>query len=182
MNTKKIFKTIKYSPLTKSKAHILVPFIDNEHSQLYKEFKSFNTGITLKSDTKSNDIAYSVCSGVVLCIDNYNQFYVSVTVQYDASTCVKYVGLKSTELRPNTAVQKGDIIGKYISNFMFEYFTVSKPESDEDILIWQRKILFNYYYLQNPEKLVTGELDLDADNVISETEVIPLFTTEYGEG
>lgn len=179
-----IFKTVKYSPVTKSPAHIMMPWIDLSDTELYKKFKTYSTGINIKSDTNANSTAYSVCSGVVLCVDNYQKILKNVTIQYDNNNIIRYVGLKSTELKPNTAVEKGAVIGNYTSYVKIEHLTLNPPKfsNGQSQAVRPIRVLGTTYYPNNPEDVVTGVLDLDADNIISEYDIIPILHTDYGEG
>ena len=181
----KIFKTVKYSPITKSKASILVPWIDLSDKDLYKEYNSYNTGVNITANTKK---VYSVCSGVILMVNKYRTNSSSVEtyqviVQYDAKQCVFYNGLDTVEVFPNKVVKPGDSIGTYKDYIHFEYATLTSPAlSDATKGTYPRRVFGVTYYAEDPTKIVTGELDLDADSVISESYITPILHTDYGEG
>lgn len=176
-----IFKTVKYSPLTKSKLNILIPYIDDNTSDLYKKYKIYNTGIYANSDLTKN--VYSVASGVVLFIVKSYDNKLAITVQFDADVCFIYAGITKTKLSENDVVDQGQIIGQYSYKFHFQYLKrnyISIPGKNINV---GTSYIYNMSYFQlDPIDFVEGNIDLDKESIIRESEVNPLLETDFGEG
>lgn len=177
----KIFKTVKYSPLTKSKLNILIPYIDDDTSDLYKKYKIYNTGVYANSDSTKN--IYSVASGVVLFIVKSYDKKFTVTVQFDADVCFIYAGITKTELSENDVVDQGQIIGQYSDKFQFQYLKRNYISNSRQNINVRPSYIYNMeYYQLDPIDFLDGSKDLDKESIISESEVNPLLETDFGEG
>lgn len=177
----KIYKTVKYSPLTKSKLNILIPYIDDNTSDLYKKYKIYNTGVYANSDSTKN--VYSVASGVVLFIVKSYDNKLAITIQFDADVCFIYSRITKTELSENDVVNQGQLIGQYSDKFHFQYLKRNYISTNNQNINVGTSYIYNMSYFQlDPIDFVEGKKDLDKESIISESEINPLLETDFGEG
>lgn len=177
----KIYKTVKYSPLTKSKLNILIPYIDDNTSDLYKKYKMYNTGVYAYSDSTKN--VYSVASGVVLFIVKSYDNKLAITIQFDADVCFIYSGITKTNLSENDVVNQGQVLGQYSDKFHFQYLKRNYISTNNQNINVGTSYIYNMSYFQlDPIDFVEGKKDLDKESIVSESEINPLLETDFGEG
>lgn len=175
---KTVYKTIKNSILSKEDLDIYIPFIDNSESSLYKRYKQFSTGITVKSKKK---YIYSVCSGVVVSVDKLNKKKHIVTVQFDIGNCIRYSGLSSIDVKQGKMIKKGDLIGKYDTYLLFSHLSKSTPSTNKGQQIFACPIYDLMYYYIDPQPLASGQLDLDKSIIKEQSEVNPMLGTDWSD-
>lgn len=152
------YSTLNYSILTKSKAIILVPYIDNNKNEWYKYYKGYHSGLDITADTSSKQDmnAYSFSSGVVIQVGEDEDGTYSVTIQYDVVNSLRYMHIKKVNVSEGDIISIGDEVGTYNRYFHFEYVSTNKGDS-----IWYVRVGTITYYKHNPELVLNGEILLD---------------------
>lgn len=118
------------------------PWIGSKTDPLFKKY-GYNTGIDVFCDR-----VYSYINGVVLAVGSDGAGYYSVTIQYDAISCLRYTRLKSALVNPDDIIQAGFAIGEVNKYFRFEYITRNKGSS-----LWSVRVGTETYYKQDPVKM-----------------------------
>lgn len=153
------YRIITYSKLTRGVAVITVPFIDDRGNPRYQVHQTLNSGCTIPCKQ-----VYSLCRGVVVFIGNENLR--SVTIQYDANTCITYSHLKSVEVALNQSVESESLIGEADGHVLVELL-----EPSGSSFMWPVRIGSYQYYKQDPEAYVSGDstlLDTESSSYLSE--------------
>lgn len=118
------------------------PWIEDKSDPLFKQY-GYNTGIDIYCYS-----VYSYANGVVLAVGQDTDGYYSVTVQYDANSCLRYTHLLSHDVQAGDIVQAGFVIGAVHKYFRFEYVTKDKGTS-----LWPVRVGTETYYKQDPVKM-----------------------------
>ena len=84
---------------------VRLPWIGSDKDPLYQEYK-YHTGIDVYGVS-----VYTYAPGVVLAVGSEDNLY-TVTVQYDAYSCLRYCHLSSVEVGAGDIVQAGSKVGK----------------------------------------------------------------------
>lgn len=142
-----IYRKLQFCDITQSSAIILRPFVSDVSSKWYKELSSYNSGCDIQADT-----VYSLCSGVVLQVGTFDNM-LTVTIQYDANTCVRYAHLKNTKLRPGQLIRYKEIVGS-----ADKFVRVEVAQLYSDLTMWPVRIGNITYYKVDPESYVDGSI------------------------
>ena len=121
---------------------VRLPWIGSDKDPLYQEYK-YHTGIDVYGVS-----VYTYAPGVVLAVGQENGLY-SVTVQYDAYSCLRYCHLSSVEVGAGDIVQAGSKVGKADKYLHFEYATKDKKSS-----VWPVRVMSQIYYKQDPAAMI----------------------------
>jgi len=133
---------------------IIKPFIDDEHSEEFKKYGGFHTGV----DVNVFDVK-ALASGVVIDIGRESGG-VAVTVQFDVNSCLRYMHMRLINLHLGSTLKKGDSVGLSNKYLHFEYI---KPISIKPI--WPVRIGKLTYYKHDPTPIITGDLVIDNTDV-----------------
>lgn len=144
-----IYQVVENCSITKSSADIIAPYVDNMNDPWYNTLKGYHSGV----DISATDV-YSICEGVVIEVGRNTDGKV-VTIQYNASICVRYCHLQSTDLRLGEAITSGSKIGIADDFVHFEFANNQQLES-----FWAIRISDLQYYKHNPIQYADGTLTL----------------------
>lgn len=121
---------------------VRLPWIGSDKNSLYKEYK-YHTGIDVYGKS-----VYTYAPGVVLAAGSEDGLY-TVTVQYDAFSCLRYGHLNFVEVGAGDIVQAGSKIGIADKYLHFEYATKEKRNS-----VWPVRVGSQVYYKQDPALMI----------------------------
>lgn len=121
---------------------VRLPWIGSDKNPLYKEYK-YHTGIDVYGKS-----VYTYAPGVVLAAGSEDGLY-TVTVQYDAFSCLRYGHLSSVEVGAGDIIQAGSKIGIADKYLHFEYATKEKRNS-----VWPVRVGSQIYYKQDPALMI----------------------------
>lgn len=147
------YQTISYCDVTKGPAKIVIPYINDPHSTLFKTFGGFNPGVGIDAHN-----VYSFESGVVIQVGTNGKHY-EVIVQFDVNVSLRYDRMSTVVVSPGQILAKGDQIG-LVNNFVvFEYLTL-----DQGTSVWPVRVHTATYYKQDPTPLLVGDIQLLAND------------------
>ena len=136
--------------------NIIKPFINDDKSINFKKYNGYHTGVDIDISNVT-----ALASGVVTFIGN-DLDGVSVSVEYDSDYTVRYSSLKSSELKINQTVSKGQAIG--ISNKSL-HLEILKPVQPVAGPVWPVRINTLTHYKHDPTPLADGSFILDNTDV-----------------
>ena len=139
-----VYKRLNYCAITQSATYIVRPFVADERSSWYRTLHGYNTGC----DIIASEV-YSACFGVVIQVGHTTQY--TVTVQYDANSCVRYANLTDVDVSPGEPITTGRLIGHADEFVRVEYATQST-----EFTRWPVHIGTETYYKVDPESIVDG--------------------------
>lgn len=149
-----VHKKLSYCDITKSASNIIAPYIDSEKHSWYKQYGGYHTGV----DIEGLEI-YSYQSGVVTQIGKLSDMLYAIVIQYTASTSLRYANMSSVCVKQGDVIRKGQLIGIAKKFVHFEYLTKDKGTS-----IWPVRVGGLTYFKQNPEGLLDGSIQLNAND------------------
>ena len=141
-----------YSYLTKNNIIISIPFADTKQSYWYIRHRRYSCGCQIKT---SGNI-YSLTSGVVI---ELTKDY--LTIQYNQSICMRYIGLSSLMVSYNQQIPRGYLIGKSTDKIGVELLTVDNTSN----IVWSVRIGETTFYKSDPTPYLTGEDVLDESGI-----------------
>ena len=149
-----------FTKLTNTNSQIIIPFANSTDSEYYKRTHRYSTGIVVKHIGN----IYSISSGIII-ERNDNEHY--LTIQYDVSICIRYLGLDTLLGYDHDRVASGEIVGTTKSNVKVEVYSTQRPAG----ICWTLRIGNQTLYKIDPTPYVSGELVLQ-DSGISQVNVI----------
>ena len=134
---------INLESIVSNYAGVRRPWIGDTTDPLYKQYK-FNTGI----DIFGTDV-YAYASGVVIAVGKDEDNYYAVTVQYDATRCIRYCHLDTVTVSEGEAIQSSFHVGTAHKYLHFEYITYENS-------MWPVRIGAQTYYKHDPSSIQTA--------------------------
>lgn len=156
-----IYKKLEYCPVTRTQSNIIYPYIDSEDNSWYSVYGGLHSGVDIDAES-----IHSICQGVVIFVGNDSEDNVSITIQYDASQCIRYCHLSKSYVSSGDLIENGQLIGEADKFVRFEYCNKTKDNS-----IWSVRISNLTFYKHNPESYADGSIELSNDGVTIVTEI-----------
>ena len=151
-----IYKTYKDCMITKGDARVLLPYISDNRSDMYKLNKGYHTGI----DIEASEV-YNMYTGTVIQVGIEEDNSYAVTVEYNGDIALRYMNLLKAYVTPGDYIYLGAFIGSANKFVHFEYVNTRKDDS-----IWPVRVGEKTYYKHDPEVIFDGRLKLRSNNIM----------------
>lgn len=115
---------------------------------------------------------FSVSDGIVVAVENNDEYKCQVTIQYSNNIYFRYLNLSNVSLKITQVVKQHDKIGDCINNTgIFEYITATQSK-------WPVAINGNKLFKNNPMSAIAVEAFLVFNNRIEDVTDISFNNTE----